>query len=1025
MTKASRPAARKKHGGAKPLYLRLLLPMILITVFQLVVFIGFFVFSGEFTYIRKYAYDSFSEKNANRKSYIENLFNQKNENVYNSALEINDMVRKVLNENDADIGDIKTDKELNRAVLSKVSPILIQMLRQSQVNDAFVILDSGELYYQDGSQDKSVIYIRDNDPTQSSVMNNDDLLMELGNSNIAKELGVTLDFEWSARLDVSDMGSDNMAFYYNTIETAKAAKSSTPLYELGYWTGFSRVSRSAEESIKYTLPLIADDGTVYGVMGIGMTEKLIQDFLPVNDYFHGQMCFILCADFNNNGEYVSLMHSGPMYNRLVNEKTVLSKKHRIEGDIYDFNPDSDIESIGNIQDIKLYDSGSEFKSQKWALASIGNKDGIMSIYTNIVRLFILSCSVSLTICLIGSLIISRRYTSPVSKMIARLDSSGHKNSLVEFETSTIKEIDLLGEAITRLQINVTENASRVSKIIGMVDMGIGVFMYSYADHSVFIGESLVDMFDIEELPKDSDSIISFEEFVKYVSRIDTENKICSDLIFRSDSEVSEHNKKDIEISVTNHANGEKAWYKFSITRDKSNVIGLVRDVTNEVIEKQRIEYERDYDVTTGLLNRRAYLNRLDALFSNPKNMRTAAVIMIDLDNLKYVNDTYGHDYGDDYIRAAANVFKEFKDYGGLVSRLSGDEFNICLSGFNSKDEIREIVNKVQMKLMESACILADGTKYKVRASGGISWYPDDADNYEMLIKYADFAMYSIKHSIKGSIAEFDMKSYKKDAILMTGIEEMNRIIEEESVKFAFQPIVSARDGSLYGYEALMRPQSQILKTPLDLIRIARTGAKLYEIEHLTWINGLKSFREHIESGDIPAGSKVFINSLSSCLINQSDIKYIDDNFGTILSNIVLEVLESETENEKFTDEKLKLIESWNARIALDDFGTGFNSEYLLIKLEPDIIKLDRSIISGCDRDENRRGVVASLIRMAKSRNITVLAEGVETSGELETVINCGVDLIQGYYIGYPLLQPTLPDKYLIDEIERINSETDR
>ncbi len=255
---------------------------------------------------------------------------------------------------------------------------------------------------------------------------------------------------------------------------------------------------------------------------------------------------------------------------------------------------------------------------------------------------------------------------------------------------------------------------------------------------------------------------------------------------------------------------------------------------------------------------------------------------------------------------------------------------------------------------------------------------------------------------------------------MTGFEEMNRIIDEERIKFAFQTIVSAKTGEIYGYETLMRPQSEMLKTPLDLIKLAKSGSKLYEIERLTWLNGLKAFRERLESGMFPKDSKVFINSLSNCLINDIDLSLIEKEYEPILKNIMLEVLEGEKENEQYMAKKQELVKSWGAMIGLDDFGSGYNSELSFIKLSPDLIKIDRSIICSCDEDNGKVSIIASLIRMAKSKNSLVLAEGVETVGELRTVIECGVDLIQGFYISYPQFDPVPVNPAVKEEIERIN-----
>jgi EAL domain-containing protein (putative c-di-GMP-specific phosphodiesterase class I) len=290
------------------------------------------------------------------------------------------------------------------------------------------------------------------------------------------------------------------------------------------------------------------------------------------------------------------------------------------------------------------------------------------------------------------------------------------------------------------------------------------------------------------------------------------------------------------------------------------------------------------------------------------------------------------------------------------------------------------------------------------------------------MKYADFAMYTVKHSTKGNISEFNAAIYTQDAILINGIEEMNRIIDEQQIKYVFQNIISTKTGEIYGYEALMRPQSEILHSPLEFIRIARTGAKLDEIERLTWHLSFKYFREQIEKGNIAPNAKIFINSLTNCIMKPDDIEeFVNDN-KEYLNRIVIEFLESDHSNHEYTEKKRGAVAKWNAMTALDDFGSGYNSEYALITYSPNIIKIDRSIINGCNNDTSRQMIIKNLIQIAKTKNILVLAEGVETYEEMKTVVEYGVDLLQGYYFGKPLLEPLPLDKKITDEILHVKNK---
>lgn len=981
---------------------KLFVPMMILSILQIATLFGTLYISGEFASVKQYAYDILIEKTENRKNYIENMFLKNVPDVYQTDVAINSKTQRILDESKQSISELATDKELNKKIISEATQNLIYLLRVSGANDAFIILDTGDLYKRDGMNNKSCVYIRDMDTSSNSSTQNEDLLLEAGNSDTSSQYNITLDYEWTAQINVGECGAENeLDFYHKTIETAELY-SDTNLNELGYWSGFSKISKSAPPSIRYTLPLIADDGTVYGVMGIGFLEKNILRNMPSNDTYSESMCYVIGADLNNDNDYTVMVSYGSIFSRLVESPDAITVQGTDKNEIYNIGQKSIKKSIGNVQLMNLYSTDSPYLKEQWALISIAEKDKTMSVYDRLIRMLILSMIVSILFTILVAILIDKIVKNPVKKIVDELQTNEREmNKIVRFNSSGIAEVDKLTKAIEYLQVNIQKQSSRVSKVISMVNMGIGVFMCDLDTLNVYVGESLIKLLDLKGLPIE-DMNLKFEQFQAYISDFDPKNKVCGSDIFRHDSEML---NEEIKLKFTDEKINITKWYEFTMKRDGNNVLGLVQDVTSSMLEKKKIEYERDYDLTTGLLNRRAYYTIIDDLFSRQDELGIAAFIMIDLDNLKYVNDTYGHDFGDDYIKTAANVFKGFREYDGVVARMSGDEFNVFLYGFEKKDDIRKIIDIIRSRLQKSYCIIGDGSHYKIRASAGIAWYPDDSQSYEMLIKYADFTMYTVKHSTKGRTAEFDVNLYTKDSILVTGVEEMNSIIDEQRIRYAFQTIISARDGSVYGYEALMRPQSETLRSPMEFIRIARTGAKLGEIERITWTLAFREFRNQIEKGNIAPDAKIFVNSISNCTLTPEDIALIEEENKDILDRVVLEILESERANIEYTNKKKIRMTKWNAMIALDDFGSGYNSEHALITLEPNLIKIDRAIINGCDSDISRKNIILNLVRISKANNILVLAEGVETSGELKTIIECGVDLLQGYYFARPVFEP--------------------
>lgn len=1002
---------KNKKGKGMPLVIKICIPMIMLSILQLAVLVFIMFFSGEFSTIKKYAYNILAEKTENRANYIENALNQKTALVYETANEVNSTVEKILSESGKDISDIKTDKELDKLIISENADNIISLIRRNVVNDAYIILDSDFLFGErNGYPLLSGLYLRDNDVEENDFVKNKDLLVEMGSTELSRNLGITMDRQWTLYINLTD--EESFDFIHNPVENQKA-NPTAPVYNSGYWSGLSRIYPTGSPSIKYSIPLVSSDNVVYGVIGIGILEKDILNMIPSNDFLNNSACYILGTDIDGNGIYKTQLHSGAAFSKLVTSKTVFDKSNKDEYNLYSYN--TKYSSVGYISDINIYSPSSLFKNQKWVLISVADSEKILEIYHTLVNTFITSSVLCMVLCIIFALTMSRRVTRPVSGMIKTLKKEPDIDGILEFAPSGITEIDTLASSIIDLQAEMREQSMKVSNILSMSDSGIGVFMYEGKGKTVFVGKSLVKILEFPDVPTDKDITISFEQFKNYVA------DLCSDKnVFENGSFLKELDEKfeivTEQLYRRRNTNSSK-WLRFTITRDSGgNVMGLVQDITKSVIERKKIEHERDYDVTTGLFNRRAFYANVEQLFANPQNLGVGAFIMLDLDNLKFVNDTYGHDFGDDYIRTMANLLKKMLCDNVIAARLSGDEFIVFLHGFKSKEQARQLIDNFRQSIAESYCILSDGNHYKIRASGGISWYPDDSVSYETLIKYADFAMYTIKHSTKGSIAEFDKSSYTNDSILVTGIEEMNRIIDSGDIKYAFQSIIDAKTGEIYGYEALMRPQSKNITSVLEFIRIAKASAKLYEIERLTWFLALKSYNNNRKKGLIASDVKLFINSISNCQLDERSVENIESAYGDILDHIVMEVLESEQTNKNYAENKQKMIAKWKGKIALDDFGTGYNSEYALITMNPDIIKIDRSIISECNKDASKATIISNLVSLAQSNNIMVLAEGVETSQEMETVIKYGVNLIQGYYISCPRFEPVPVDEKIKQEV---------
>lgn len=197
------------------------------------------------------------------------------------------------------------------------------------------------------------------------------------------------------------------------------------------------------------------------------------------------------------------------------------------------------------------------------------------------------------------------------------------------------------------------------------------------------------------------------------------------------------------------------------------------------------------------------------------------------------------------------------------------------------------------------------------------------------------------------------------------------------------------------------------------------------MEKLTWFEALAAFEEKLRAGALAPGALAFINSIGGQRMDGEDVEALELRYGGLLSRVVVELTEGEELSPGFIAYKLETSRRWGALLALDDYGSGFNSDSVLLQTEPDLVKIDISIIRHVDRDPARLAVLNNIIGYCKQRGIRTLAEGVETREELETVLRAGVEYLQGFYLARPQFDPPAVPGAVVDEIRRIRSERAR
>ncbi|MBP5605018.1 MAG: EAL domain-containing protein [Ruminiclostridium sp.] len=240
--------------------------------------------------------------------------------------------------------------------------------------------------------------------------------------------------------------------------------------------------------------------------------------------------------------------------------------------------------------------------------------------------------------------------------------------------------------------------------------------------------------------------------------------------------------------------------------------------------------------------------------------------------------------------------------------------------------------------------------------------------------------------------------YREKNVELDKLDKFKRLIKKNDFVYNFQPIVNAKNGEIFAYEVLMRTDDEIGLKPLEIIKYAEISNMLYSIEHSTFFNALKYYKENIGKF---GNKKIFINSIPSVILPDNDLRKLQDMYADISENIVVEILENDDDDDTTIAAFDNLRNILNCNIAVDDYGSGYSNDMKVLNNNPNFIKIDMSLISSIDTDSKKQLLVSNLIKFGKKYNIKILAEGVETKEELGKVIELGVDLIQGFYTARP------------------------
>ena len=982
---------KKTTKQGRSIFQTILSTILLTLCAEVLLLAGAFYFSKISAQLDQNAVDVLQNQVENRKSYLENTMLSA-QNLTALAERINTTALELEEAGEIRIETLENSSEDVLPLMQAIGEDLIETLRNRPVNGIFVVFNTSDLNERADGDVLPCVYIRDLDPTSLSSDRNADLQFEYCPSQLVQDLRITTDRNWNSAIPYTEQDTKQLIF--PAFQSAWSDSASLSAADYGHWTtSMFTLPGDNHAAIAYSIPLILPDGRVYGVLGVEMLESYLQTLLPSGELQNADVggYMLACAQKSTDRYDTSPVHeivtiSGKKTSGATGRSLKLASskyggyRFQSEGTWY----------YGAAEKLSLYNRNAPFSDKQWLLMGMVSEQRLFAFSNHVVRLLMLCVLLTTLAGLASSILAARRLARPVSRLSKKLLSPAQTNrrSIPAMPSTGIRELDQFSAAITQLSRDVLDRSTKFLRIMEMASVELGGYELCSNPDSVYVTDNF---FTLLGMPEEDPKTLTAEHFRALLKRLENEYP-------------HKPGSNGAEVYRMTLPNGAERYLHIETTWEANAQVGLVEDVTAATMERLRIEHERDYDPLTGLYSRRAFQRECEALFAAPEKLGCAALIMMDLDDLKRTNDTFGHDWGDEYIRQTGQCFAKYAPKGSLCARISGDEFNMLLYGYSSQDEIRQIIVDIKRAVRETVIQLPSGRDLHISISGGLAWYPMDTTDLSTLKKYADFAMYQVKHTEKGQLGEFDLAVYSQDLYVTQSRNEFRRLISEELVRYHFQPLVSAYTGEVEAYEALMRVDLPTLHTPTAVMKLAREENCLHEIERITMFKASEAFLALGEKGIIQPNQLMFVNSIANQCLTEEEAAEFEERYSALMPRTVIEIVEEE-DMDMAALERKKRFNNGSGVFALDDYGSGYNSEKCLLLLAPRYIKVDLSIIRDIDTDVDKQQLVLNLVDYAHKRDMKIVAEGLENAAELKKVLELGVDLLQGFYLARPMAEP--------------------
>ena len=714
-------------------------PLVMLILLQAAILLVSLYLSGIFGQVNSNERSILGKQVINRANYLEIQMTQQWSDIAELAQSINRKTQAAIEQGAIRLDLLENDSKEASKLIGMICTDMIETMYRNKNSGIYVIFNTSSL---DGNvEPKTGFHVRDFDPTVNATTQYSDLLLECAPISTVKAMNISTDTGWDTRYDFGTAYGD-----YFCKPFMEAYRATRKLQAVDYACWNSSAQSSLPSGLTYSMPLMLEDGTLYGVLGVELLDDYVSDSLPYDELGFGTDGAYMLALFDKGTNRATL--------KMVSGKTRLRRGETIaltpgKDGSYVFEQDGK-KIVTQMDRLTVYDMYAPFDSETWVLMGATTAQSLYAFSKRVSRMILLAIALMLIFDAAGSVLIARRLSKPIEKLSKEVDIARmNENGIPRLSITGIREIDHFAEAFAGLSREAINTSTRFLRMLDMASVDIaGCEFDTSKEADVTPAFATDNFFPLLGVPNGDAGNVTLGQIKMLQSKM-------------TDSILSVEKKGDSTLLHVRSLDGKERYVRLKETQIESRTIVLAEDVTTSTLERLRIERERDYDLLTGLYNRRAFYRFAGRLFDRPDKMKHAAVVMMDLDNLKRTNDTFGHEWGDRYIHEAAVCFLRNIPDGTLCARVSGDEFNILFCGYDSREAVQRAIDRLVSGVENSHFNLPDGQATRIHVSGGIAWYPEDGTELMKLIKCADFAMYQMKRNEKGRFGVFDRTQYNQ------------------------------------------------------------------------------------------------------------------------------------------------------------------------------------------------------------------------------------------------------------------------